>query len=451
MTHRLTIAIILLCAITSAHGNTVVFTGVDLITMNGDEVLRNQVVLVEDGVIQTIVPATNFSVPDGATEIDGRGHYLMPGLAEMHAHIPPSRNREIMLEVLTLYLSQGITTIRGMLGEPGHLTARDDQLAGKLAAPRIIAGGPSLNGNSVTSPAQGAAMVSAQFEAGYDHLKIHPGLSADEFDAIAGQARELGMKFAGHVSPAYGALHALAQGQICIDHMDGFIQALVPADSPGFGVAPQFFGINLAGHADSSGIDAIARAVESAGAWVVPTETLMVSVAGPDDNGDLLTQPGTAYVSASTRASWQRARESVVGDDNFDPLQAARWLEIRRQLIASLHRHGQRLLLGSDAPQIFNIPGFSIHRELAIYVDAGLSPRDALATGNINVARYLGVAERRGKIAPGFDADLVLLRSNPLIDIAHSRSVQGVMVAGHWYSRGWLDEQLAGIAGKYAP
>lgn len=450
MPMKILLALLAVFIITPVQGDVVVFEDVQVITLNGDEILSGQSVLVRDGHIEQIAPRRDLSPPDGATIIAGRGRYLMPGLAEMHAHIPNSSNRQAMEEVLTLYLSQGITTVRGMLGEPGHLTARDDQLAGRLDAPRILAGGPSLNGNSVRSPDHGISLVDAQHEAGYDHLKIHPGLNRAEFDAIAHRARALGMKFAGHVSADYGALHALSQGQTCIDHLDGFISALVPPDSPGADLPAQFFGINLAPHADTAGIDALAKAVDEADAWVVPTETLMVSLAGPEDSDALLEQPGMDYVSRATRNNWRQSRENMVNNPGFDPKVAETWLALRRDLIQALHRHGQRVLLGSDAPQVFNVPGFSIHRELAIYVEAGLSPRDALATGSINVARYLGQTDSRGRIAPGYAADLVLLEANPLAHINHTRTVAGVMVAGRWYDRGWLDERLENIRKRHA-
>src|SRR5690606_17193028 len=110
----------------------------------------------------------------------------------------------------------------------------------------------------------------------------------------------------------------------------------------------------------------------------------------------------------------------------------ARFLELRRKAIKALHDAGATLLLGSDAPQLWDVPGFSIHRELGYYVDAGLTPYQALQTGTINVARFFGWEAESGTIATGKRADMILLDANPLVGIANTWRIAGVMVAGRW-------------------
>jgi len=182
----------------------------------------------------------------------------------------------------------------------------------------------------------------------------------------------------------------------------------------------------------------------------VPTESLMISFAGPGADEALNHQPGLEYVSPSMRENWRQARAGLMSDPAYDPDAAREWLSLRAELIKAFHDHGQRVLLGSDAPQVFNVPGFSIHRELALYVEAGLTPQQALETGTVNVARYLGAEDRRGRIRVGHEADLVLLQDNPLEDIDATRGVRGVMVGGRWYSRDRLDQRLAAIAARHA-
>ena len=442
---------VLLCITTIASaGETLVFAAVNVVDTDGSPVLENQNVIISDGRIVSVSSDKLGKIPAGARVIDASNRYLMPGLAEMHAHIPPSRNRESMEEVLLLYLSQGITTIRGMLGEPGHLALRAAQTRGDIDAPRIYTSGPSLNGRSVSSAAQAVQMVEQQHAAGYDHLKLHPGLSLDEFNAVAKRAGELQMPFVGHVSTDVGAWRAIAAGQTGIDHMDGFIAALVPKDSVAAGRAEQFFGHNIAQYADSRHITKLATAVAEAGVWVVPTESLIVRRLNPEPAEALLAEPGMRYVSGHTRRQWQGAKNKLFDSPDYDAARIDHFLKLRAKLILALHRAGAGLLLGSDAPQVFNVPGFSIHDELALYVQSGLSAAEALATGTINVARYLGVAERRGQVKPGFDADLVLLEENPLSDISHTRTVSGVMIAGRWHDREWIDARLSTIARKYA-
>ena len=155
-------------------------------------------VVVIDGAIASVGPDSGARIPDGAITIDGGGRYLIPGLAEMHAHVPdPVADGEYLDRVLQLYVANGITLIRGMLGRPGHLDLRDQLAANTRIGPRLITSGPSLNGRSVTSPEEGARMVREQEAAGYDFLKLHPGLSLAAFNAIAAEAKRLGMPFAG--------------------------------------------------------------------------------------------------------------------------------------------------------------------------------------------------------------------------------------------------------------
>lgn len=123
---------------------------------------------------------------------------------------------------------------------------------------------------------------------------------------------------------------------------------------------------------------------------------------------------------------------------------------VLREQLAAPHEAGAVILLGADAPQIFNVPGDSVHHELEIYVEVGMSPAEALATGTTNVARYLNQAERHGCLVAGCVADLVVLRSNPLEDISNAREIEGVMRAGRWFDRAELDELLDGVARRAA-
>ncbi len=440
---RCSILSLLMVFVGVAGADSWVFRHVAVVSPHEGVVRADQTVVVSDGRIAAVGLDGSVAIPADAGTIEAKGHYLIPGLAEMHAHIPPMSNPEYLDEVLTLYLSQGVTTARGMLGEPGHLVLRDEIARGERLGPRIYTSGPSLNGNSVSSPEQAVEMVEAQHVAGYDHLKIHPGLTPDEFQAVAKRARELNMPFVGHVTAGVGAWGAIAAGQTCIDHLDGFVEALVPA---GVEIQPSFFGFLATDHADESMIPKLAEAIAQAGTWVVPTEALMVRAAPPGAASGLMADPGMNHVSAETRAQWRSARQQFLGNPAYDAELASRFLALRLKLIGAMPR--DRLLLGSDAPQVFNVPGFSIHRELKLYVEAGLSAAEALATGSVNVARYLGVADRRGKIQPGFDADLVLLAADPLADIENTRNIAGVMIAGRWLDQAWREEKLAAIASK---
>jgi len=432
-----TLALFFLAA--SANAGSLVFEEVKLIDVSEGTVSEPVRVGIRDGFI---VDADDISEPDAVITDTG---YLMPGLAEMHAHVPPMDDPQRVEDTLKLYLAFGVTTIRGMLGESGHLELRRDLALGDVTGPRLITSGPSLNGNSVSSPADGAAMVRTQSEAGYDFLKLHPGLWPEAFDAIVSTADRLGIDYAGHVSVAVGIERAIEARQATIDHLDAYMQALVPEDHELHGTDPGFFGINVATAADPDLIGELVRKTVEAGVWNVPTETLMVNLAGTKSVEDMLDRPAMAYIPADVREQWGERVEGLRAQ--FSDEQREAFLDIRKQLLAELHRQGAGILLGADAPQIMNVPGHAVHEELALYVAAGMTPAEALATGTTNVADFLD-QPAHGCLEPGCVADLVLLTENPLKDIAHTESIQGVMRAGEWFDRERLDGMLEGVAGR---
>lgn len=424
---------------------TYAFVGVSVIPMDKERVLDNQTVLVADDRIIRIGPTADIDVPDGATKIDGSGLYLMPGLAEMHAHIPSSRSPEEYVEnTLFLYVANGITTIRGMLGEPMHLELRAKSAAGEILAPRIYTSGPSFNGNTVGSTEQADRMVREQQEAGYDFLKLHPGLTRANFDAIVATANEVGITYGGHVSLDVGLDRTLEAGQATIDHLDGYLEALAGSIP---GEPSQFFGLNLVEYADVSLMSQLARRTAQAGVWNVPTMSLFPEFFGNAD--EYLERFDVRYVSQQQAQRWAGAVRQRSSSPVFSPENGILMLEIRRQILKELHDAGAGILLGSDAPQIFNVPGFSMHEELAEFVESGLSPFEALETGTVNVARFYEALDERGTVAEGMIADLILVRANPLDDVANVRDPAGVMLRGHWIPGSEIEQRLEQIAASY--
>ena len=437
-------AIVMVCLLLtgSVTAETTAFVNVNVIDVTSGNVSRSQTVIVEDGSIQEIGGFRETPVTDDAVVIDGTDRYLMPGLTELHGHIPGGSNANLD-RILALYVANGITTVRGMLGQPSHLELRRQLDAGEVLGPRLITSGPSFNGSSVRSSRQAEAMVREQHAAGYDFLKIHPGLTRDEFTAIADTANELGIPFAGHVPEDVGVQRALAAGIATIDHLDGYMQALLRPHEDTSGGLGGFFGVFIADLADESRIDEVARMTADAGTWNVPTQSLFEHVTSPALTTDeLVDRPEMMFMPARTVEQWRQSRVSLVTDSNYDAATAARAVDIRRALLRALDEAGAGLLLGSDSPQIFNVPGFALHHELALMVEAGLSPLTALQAGTINPATFFGVEDRRGVVAPGMDADLVLLDENPLENIDNSRRIHGVMLQGRWLSRSTLTDPL---------
>ena len=413
---------------------------VTVIPMDRERTEADQTVIVRGDRIEALGPAASVTVPPGARRIDGRGKFIIPTLSEMHAHIPPGNATEAEMErVLTLYAVNGIGTVRGMLGAPQHLPLRDRANRREILSPWIYTSGPSFNGSSASSVEVAVRMVKDQKAAGYDFLKIHPGVKRDVFDAMAAAADAAGIRFAGHVPLDVGLMRALEARYATIDHIDGYVEALAREGASG----SEMFGLNLTGVLDESRMPSLVEATRKAGVWIVPTEALFQHWVGPAAPETMTTWPEMQYVPKDQLAQWVESKKKLIA--GATPAERARYLEVRGHLIRALHAGGVGLLLGSDGPQVWNVPGFSVHRELQYLVQAGLTPYQALETGTRNVAVFFGTTADRGTIAQGKRADLVLLEANPLADIGNSSKIAAVVLGRRLLTKDDIDEQLASL------
>ncbi|MCZ6537623.1 MAG: amidohydrolase family protein [Gammaproteobacteria bacterium] len=442
----LTVFLLCVAAVGSDHAGAAeapfAFVNVNVLPMDSAVVLASQTVIIEDGRISRIGPADEIRLPLGTQEIRGDGLYLMPGLAEMHAHVPGLSDPDILDRILFLYIAHGITVIRGMLGAADHLDLRRQLALGHRLGPRLYTSGPSLNGSSVNGPADAGSKVRQQQAAGFDFIKLHPGLNLREFRAIDRVADQLGIPYAGHVGLLIGVPEALRLGQASIDHLDGYLQALIPKDTVYPEAADGLFGLGLAGLVDEALIEPLAKATAKAGVWIVPTQTLLEHWVLPPTAREMSERPEMAYFPAATVASWSNSKNAVLNDPGYDLANAERFIALRRKLIKALHEQGAGLLLGSDAPQVFNIPGVAAHQELELLVAAGLTPYQALRTGTVNPARYFDAEDQFGRIREGLSAELILLGGNPLLDITNTRNIRGVMIKGQWLDREQIRQGL---------
>ena len=415
-----------------ALAETIVFRNVNVVTMTSPEVLQKQNVIVRDGVIESV--STRLAkMPADTKVIDGSGKFLMPGLAEMHGHVPPTNAPNNAAEdALFLYVANGITTVRGMLGHEGQLELREKAKQGKITSPNLYLAGPSFNGQSVSSPQEAIDKVRKQKAEGWDLLKVHPGLTRDEYDAMARTAREVGMRFGGHVPEGVGLEHAIEMGQETFDHIDGYAE-LLEADK---------------GPVDAAKLAAIVKRSKEAGVWIVPTSALWEVLFNTIPLETLKSYPELKYVPANAVAQWSKAYQGRLAQV---PREAAtNIIANRTRILRALHQGGVRILMGTDAPQQFSVPGFSLHRELLRMREAGMSPYEILKSGTVNVGQYFRRQDSFGTIAAGQRADLVLLDASPLADIANVKKIRGVMVRGRWLDRAALDAGLAAIEKKHA-
>ena len=410
----------------------VAFVDVHVIPMTRDGVLEHQTVVVRGDRIATVGPVSQVHVVAGATTIDGRGKYLMPGLGEMHGHLPsPGAGPELTENVLFLYVANGVTTVRGMQGVLAHLELKARIARGELLGPRLWVPGPPLTGNSAPTPEIGRRLVEEQQAAGFDHLKIHEGLSRATYDTIVATATRLGMRFGGHVPDDVGVYHVLESGQASIEHLDNYVETVGGPDS-----------------ADSRRIEQIVAATCAAHVWNVPTLALWETFLGTEDSAALAARPELRYVPAAWRSNWAQQLSQL--RRAAPPLeQRAETLALRRRILKALQVAGCPIAVGTDSPQLYSVPGFSMYREMRSMADAGLTPQQILTEATRQVGRYFGAEQEFGTVAPGQRADLLLLNGNPLSDLANVGRRAGVMVDGRWLPEAEIQARLERIATAY--
>lgn len=426
------------------------FVGVNVLPMDAERVLEHQTVLIDQGRIAAIDPSGRVELAESVEVIEAEGLYLMPGLTEMHGHLPnPRMSDEDIRNLLFLYLANGVTTVRGMQGDPSQFDLRSSIERGRILGPHLYLASVSMSGARVTTPEEAEQLARRYRADGYDLIKTHEGLSPEVFDALAATAAEVGIPFGGHVSDFVGLRRALELGQVSVDHLDNYVEALVPDDTR----PDDERGLAAAGalidEVDESGIPELVRATVDAGAWVVPTMVLW-ETAFYNDRGsvDILPErPEVRYMPPETVDRWRQAVDTRLGATDVETNR--RVAALRRRILAALHAGGANIALGTDSPQIFSVPGFAMHHEMALYVDVGMTPYEVLEIGTRRPAEYFAAEDDFGTLAVGRRADLILLARNPLDDIGNVRGPAGVMVGGRWIPALQIEERLAAIARFY--
>jgi hypothetical protein len=457
--HRLSIVILLACLLLVACTappratkltGTFAFVNVNLIPMDCERTIPNQTIIILDGRIHEIGPAKTVKVPDRAVLIDGRDKYLMPGLADMHVHV-------IEEDQLILFIANGVTTVRNMWGEPKHLEWRKRVSDGELLGPTIYTAGAIIDGdppvfpesNVVTSLEQARITVSAQKQAGYDFLKVYNNLSIEVYDALITAARVEGFPVAGHVPVKVGLDHVLAAQQRCIEHLDGYETALASDDFISGGKKSLASLILTWTELDRNKTLDIVRRTSEAGTWNCPTLIVYEKWVPRDVANALLKRDEFKYLSPAEFKLHQPENNytKAFTTEIFDAVAGGN--KIRKELTRALHEGGARILLGTDCGNPLVVPGFSIHEELQHFVDAGLTPYEAIKAGTHDAAEFFNALDEFGTVSVGCRADLILVEANPLVDIGNAAKQVGVMVRGRWYLESDLQSRLKKLSHKY--
>ncbi|MBL8769342.1 MAG: amidohydrolase family protein [Planctomycetes bacterium] len=429
-----------------------VFRRVHVVTADGDRVLEHATVVVANGRIESIGDGRSLQLPPDARVVDGNGErWLIPGLVDMHVHVPPDDGAKngSTWRALSLLLVHGVTTARGLFGHASHPALRDAIAAGTTLGPTLYVAGPALHDGNCASSEAALAAVASQHEAGFDLIKSHEVTDPAVWSTVATRARELEMPVAGHVPNAIGLDRALDARQQ-IEHLDGFAYQLLP-DPAAIDPFGQFPSPQALDAIDAARIDPLARRVADAASWNTPTLALFEFLSDPSPSAEsLLARSEMRYAAKGARDAWAKQwehhREIMASlPDDFGP----RFARMRRNLVRALDAAGAKLMAGSDSPQLFQLTGFALHAEIEALEHAGLSPLAALRTATSNPAEYLRSCPRQGSarcVAPDFGrievglrADLVLLRADPRATVANTRAIDGVMLRGRWLDRAALD------------
>jgi imidazolonepropionase-like amidohydrolase len=432
----------------------IAITNVTVIPMDRPGTVAGQTVIVHDGVITEVGPAGSVLADADDRVIDGSGRFLMPGLAEMHAHVPPGADppREAVEDILFLYVANGITTIRGMLGSEYQIPLAAELRRGDVLGPTFYVGAPSINGNSAPTPDAAELLVRAHATAGYDLQKIHPGVSLETWDHMVAVAEEVGLTFGGHVPADVGLVHAIETGMSTVDHLDGYVQAVASDDVVSQVNTGQPISLEgLVQGVDEEKVGEIVQLTVERDVYVVPTMYLWANLYGTSDAEPFLQQPEMRYVSQAQKDAW---RNQAAGGPRADPEIVREFLGLRNRILRLLAEADAPIMMGTDSPQLFNVPGFALHREIAVMAEAGMTSQQILESGTVRVGQYvrdhLGIDDQFGTVAEGQRADLLLLGSNPLDDLAHLTDRVGVMVRGRWIPAEEIDAGLEALAAKHA-
>lgn len=429
---------------------------VQAIPMDRERVLEDVTVLISDGRISAI--GRDVAVPAGAQRVDGRGKWLIPGLADMHCHLI-SDDRVIAEEYapdeLAVIVANGVTTIRDPIGKPELLALKRQVAAGEVLGPQMWIGSPQVAGRKygkvflgreVTTPEAARQAVRDFAREGYDFIKLTIQISRPVYDAVVEEARAQKIRVIGHIGPQVGLPRAIEAGQQ-IEHLDQFLEMLVPegaafpesvSDS---GVwKPEFW--QSLDWLDSSRIPAVAKRVSDAGIWNTPTLAFLNTAFGnPRMRAEIEASPEWTFVSPEVRThllrGWERWEK-----DMPSPERRARYVALRLAFTKALQDAGGKLMAGSDCPEWLMLYGFTLHRELEAFAAAGLTPWQVLATATRNPHEWLGDLAEVGTLEPGKRADLVLLSADPLKSVANTQRIEAVAVRGKWLDRETLDRLL---------
>ena len=457
------IVLFLLFSAAALFAQTTAFVGVDVIPMDRERVMRDQTVVVRDGLIAEIGDAKKIKIPKNAVRIDGRGKYLMPGLVDMHTHLLSDGEfpDSIAEDELRVMVANGVTTIRFMIGTPEQLILRARSAKGEIIAPAIFSASPHLTGREqgnnfvVNTEAEAREAVRKSKAAGYDFIKITTYIKPDVYEAAVDEAAKQNIRVVGHADSRFIGVERAWKAKQQIEHLDGYMEMLLADNAPVKGSVSDLYIYNTKNwesldHIDESKIEKVAKATVVSNPYVDPTLHFMKNTfAFIRTEEQMRKQPEFRFYPKKTQDYWINVMKKMKLND-VPQEKRIRWSRLRDKMTKAIYDAGGKLMAGSDTPEFLWLYGFAMHRELKALNDAGIPNYAVLAAGTRNAHEFLGTIKSSGTIEKGKQADLILLNGNPLENIAYTDQRAGVMVKGKYYSQAELNKWLDEIAPRLA-
>lgn len=451
----------------ASKAKSLVLTHVTVIDTTGGPTKSDMTVVITGDRIAEMGKSRATRPPKNAEIVNGNGKFLIPGLWDMHVHWYDK-------DYLPLFIANGVTGVRQMFGAPIHYQWRKEIEAGELLGPHMLIASPIVDGPKPVWPgsiavanASDARQAVIQVKrSGADFVKVYSLLPRDAYFAIADESKKQGIPFEGHVPESVSLEEASNVGQNSVEHLTGVLIACSSHEADLLKSAQETVARIAAGQLSSTGFwspeyrqrqrlaldtyspqkaETVFGELRKNHTWQCPTLTVLRSMAFSDDTA-FTNDPRLKYIPRNVVSSWDPKADIFLKTKTAEDWALSKKVFSKElKLVDAMQRTGVEILAGTDTLNPYCFPGFSLHDELGLLVQSGLTPMQALQAATLNPARFLGREKDLGAIATGKIADLVVLDANPLDDIGNTRKISAVIFGGKFYSRTSLDEMLEKI------
>ncbi len=393
-----------------------VLIGVNIVDIKNNQIQSRKSLFVNKGHIENII-SDSLADYDGYHQITAINQYISPGLIDMHAHVFDRTD-------LTQYLSHGVTTVRNMMGFPMHLRWKTQWIKGDFPGSRMITAGPTLNDTGqggpfhkgLSSVAEARASVQSFKDQGYDFIKIYDGINSEQMKAIMATAKTLNMKVAGHPPRSLNVEELALSGMQSIEHVEELFQGLLNYKF------------------DETGARQIAKIFAENDVKVCVTlsayhQIYLAVVEKQPFIDEQLTHPINPLIKFIGKK--QTAEFPTFSKEGYD--WTVKKYEFMERLVKILDEEGVTLLFGTDTGPSLTTPGQTVHEELQLLLQAGLSNEKILKSATIHAAANLGLSAEIGSIEMGKRAEFLLLNSNPLENLKTLSEPAAIVYRDQYY------------------